>query len=245
MLFLEDYDYNEFEGYSRNAHRNPPLICILTYFDLRSLISTLDADQVHQACSLGRQPLHYAAEHGLLELIQVLVERGADINALDVDGLTALHLATWKGHQDVVEKLVSLDAAMELHIRKYDDYNDRTGGTPLHLATMAGHIGIMEVLIDNGANLESMNAWRRKPLHLATKSQELAAIKFLVSKGANIEAQRDGGETALGFTIEPWTQRYESAKLLLSLGASPLSFGHEGTPLEKAIFMVCSIPFQS
>ncbi|RDW72196.1 hypothetical protein BP5796_08230 [Coleophoma crateriformis] len=52
--------------------------------------------------------LHKAAEGGDVEIVKLLVERGADVNAELPGGLTALHLASEKGHEDIVELLFDL-----------------------------------------------------------------------------------------------------------------------------------------
>jgi ankyrin repeat protein len=189
VLFLHDYDYDEYEGYSKNAHRSPPPLCIVAYFGLRSILDRYDSEEIHKACSRGRQLLHYAAEHERLEIVELLIDRGAAINAIDVDGQSALHLAAAKGHGDVVEKLVKSGAALELRIVKWDERTDRTGATALHLAAIGGHIHIIRILLDGGADIECRNEWHRTPVHLATKSSELATIRVLVERGADIEAE--------------------------------------------------------
>lgn len=64
---------------------------------------------------MGRTTLHLAAMKGYLPIVQMLLERGIDINARDNNGWTALHLAAERGQQQVVKLL--LDRGADLYAR--------------------------------------------------------------------------------------------------------------------------------
>jgi ankyrin repeat protein len=53
----------------------------------------------------GWTPLHRASINGALEVVRLLLEHGADVEAKDNDGETALQVAAYKGHDEVVELL--------------------------------------------------------------------------------------------------------------------------------------------
>ncbi|CAB3375876.1 myotrophin-like [Cloeon dipterum] len=59
----------------------------------------------------GRLPIHYASDYGQLEVIKYLVSRGADVNAKDKHGITALLAAIWEGHTDCVKLLLESGAS--------------------------------------------------------------------------------------------------------------------------------------
>ncbi|XP_014246826.1 myotrophin [Cimex lectularius] len=54
----------------------------------------------------GRPPLHYAADYGQRDVIEYLVSKGADINAKDKHGISALLAAVWEGHTVCVRALL-------------------------------------------------------------------------------------------------------------------------------------------
>ncbi|GAB6030003.1 hypothetical protein CHUAL_005695 [Chamberlinius hualienensis] len=54
----------------------------------------------------GRNPIHYAADYGQSEIIQYLLEKGADANSVDKHGITALLAAIWEGHTKCVKLLL-------------------------------------------------------------------------------------------------------------------------------------------
>ncbi|KAI5889880.1 ankyrin, partial [Schizophyllum commune H4-8] len=61
----------------------------------------------------GRTSLHFAAWHGHLIIVSMLLERGADVNATDVHHHTPLHDAAQKGHAEIAKLLVDRGAALE------------------------------------------------------------------------------------------------------------------------------------
>ena len=67
----------------------------------------------------NRTALHLAARHGIEECIGVLVEQGANIEAKDKDGKTAMALAAWKRHCNAIRALIRLRANRETSGRKY------------------------------------------------------------------------------------------------------------------------------
>jgi ankyrin repeat protein len=74
----------------------------------------------------GREPIHESARRGHVDAVQALVERGADLNAVDQMGRTALMDAAWEGHPAVVKAL--LEAGADATIE------NAGGGTALKVA---------------------------------------------------------------------------------------------------------------
>ncbi|XP_039619512.1 ankyrin repeat domain-containing protein 27 isoform X2 [Polypterus senegalus] len=79
----------------------------------------------------GYTPLHIASVYGQSSLVDLLVSKGADINATDYHALTPLHLSCQKGYQSVTLLL--------LHYNANTNMQDNNGNTPLHLACTYGH----------------------------------------------------------------------------------------------------------
>lgn len=72
-------------------------------------------------------PLHYAAKYGHAEVVELLIQHRAQVNALDGVGCTPLHYAALNGHKDVVRILLERGNAL-INFKTYG------GWTPLHLA---------------------------------------------------------------------------------------------------------------
>lgn len=88
-------------------------------------LSDSKAFNVNQKNEMGQTPLHLAAEKGQKEIVEMLLEKGADVNATDKEGRTPLHDAVFYRHYEIAKILLqhhSDPAKM-----------DRAGNTPLHL----------------------------------------------------------------------------------------------------------------
>ncbi|MEG4107510.1 ankyrin repeat domain-containing protein [Microcoleus sp. S13_C5] len=147
--------------------------------------------------------LHLA---GSKEVAELLIAKGADVNAKDSYGHTPLHVATASDRIKVAQTLIAKGA--DVNAKGTDGY------TPLHFAAMLDRIKVAQMLIANGADI---NAWtgsqyfNKTPLFFA-RSPEMA--KLLIAKGADVNAKNKNGMTPLH------TARSKAiAQILLSAGA--------------------------
>ncbi|XP_071809461.1 uncharacterized protein [Asterias amurensis] len=65
---------------------------------------------VNQTLSMGRRPLHFAADYGQTEIISKLIENGADVNAVDKNNISVLLAAIFEGHTSSVQLLLEKGA---------------------------------------------------------------------------------------------------------------------------------------
>ena len=110
--------------------------------------------------SLGQTPLHHAAYCGQTEIVQLLLEKKADVNCQDEKGATALRQAAQQGHLEIVKVL----------LEKKADVNCRSkeGATALHVAAVNGHLEIVRLLLESGADYKVKLANGFVPLKLAS-----------------------------------------------------------------------------
>jgi len=102
--------------------------------------------------------LHYFSDQGHILAVQLLLEKGADIEGDSKGAGTALNCAAMRGHADVVRIL--LDQGAEMNTR------DLFGRTPLIQASRWGHENVVEALLEHGADFgagddEGKTAWDR------------------------------------------------------------------------------------
>ena len=119
-------------------------------------------------------PLHSAARCGDLEMVQVLLDCGVDINSQSESRNTPLDYGSQDGHRN--------DARVaRLLIAHGADPNARNmrGYTPLHRASEYGRIEIVRLLIEHGANVEVKDDEGRTPLDVATSQQHEDIINLL------------------------------------------------------------------
>ena len=85
-------------------------------------------------------PLHLASYYGHVEVVQSLLDHGADPTVQNKDRQTSLHMASQNGHVEVVWLLIQYGA--------HPIAQNKYGQTPLHLASQSGHIQIVQFLRD-------------------------------------------------------------------------------------------------
>ncbi|XP_075290075.1 ankyrin repeat domain-containing protein 27 isoform X2 [Opisthocomus hoazin] len=140
----------------------------------------------------GYTPLHIAAICGQTSLVDLLVAKGATVNATDYHGSTPLHLACQKGYQNVTLLL--------LHYKASTDVQDNNGNTPLHLACTYGHEDCVKALVYydvHSCRLDIGNEKGDTPLHIAARWGYQGIIEVLLQNGANPEIQNRMKETSL------------------------------------------------
>jgi ankyrin repeat protein len=145
------------------------------------------------------------------EAVRTLIKGGADVNAAQGDGMTALHWAARNGDVEMTRLLLFAGANVKA--------STRLGGyTPLLLAAQQGHAPVIAALITAGADVKASNALGTTPLMLAAASGDAPAVTMLVENGAEIEAkEKTFGQTPLMFAAS--ANRVEAIAALIKAGA--------------------------
>jgi ankyrin repeat protein len=159
---------------------------LAAYFGLHEALPylILRQEDVDLADEYGRTPLCYASMNGHQAVVQLLLNRGADIESKDNQtGQTPLLWAVEKGHEAVVQVLLDKGANIESR-------DIQNGRTPLIWAINNGHEAIVQLLLAMGANIESEDIQTRgTPLMWAVRSGHEGIIRLLLEWGANIESR--------------------------------------------------------
>jgi ankyrin repeat protein len=107
--------------------------------------------------------LHIAAYEGDVERVKKLLEKGANLNIKNIDGLAPLHMAASEGRPcrccDVVKLLLERGAD--------PNTQNKDGDTPLHWAAHEGHDDVVKLLLVYGADPAVKDEYGRTPLDLA------------------------------------------------------------------------------
>lgn len=128
----------------------------------------------------GMTGLHWAAENGNPEIASILLESGADVEAVTrLGAYRPLHLAARRGDASVIQLLLDASADPEAE--------SATGGvTPLHFAAASGKAASVQALIDHGVELDARESiWGQTPLMFAAATGRTEVIRLLLQVGAD------------------------------------------------------------
>jgi ankyrin repeat protein len=178
---------------------------------------------MHLPGTLHWTPLHYAASRGHKEIVELLLEHGADIHYYDHAHRvqTAAEYAMKYNHTEIVQLLISKGADISpLHFAIYmkdeararslieggADVNKRTpyGTTTIRRAVDAGFKDIVELLIARGVdvNAEIPWAWHWTALHSAAAKGQKEIAELLINAGANVNERSGSDRTPLWYAQE-------------------------------------------
>lgn len=119
-----------------------------------------------------------AADHGDINKVLKLLDKGADIKTRDKYGETSLHLACRWGKIELVKALLTKGASIKA--------KDNAGWTPLHEACKNGNVDVVEALLTMGVNMESKNNMGQTPLDVAKLCGKGPVVKLLNSQADGI-----------------------------------------------------------
>ena len=186
-------------------------------------------------------PLHYAIGLAGIEMVEMLIEYGADVNVVSQygaanNGETPLHLAINEEKWEIVQLLIEKGANVNIP--------DNDGQTPLFYALLEASPGsklhetykkIALMLIEAGADINFKNKHGKIPIHAAAQGGDVELFRLLLEKGADYRAtEEDRNYSTLTYCRTSGS--VEIAKILLELG---LEIDHRDkyqfTPLFSAI----------
>jgi len=183
--------------------------------DRRLIAAALAATLVARAgAAPSSSPVADAAMRGDREAVRTLLRQGADVNAAQGDGMTALHHAAERGDAELTAMLLYAGASVAAATR-IGQY------TPLHVASQGGFAAVAEALLKAGAGAAARTTTTGvTPLHLAAASGSADLVKLLIDHGADVDARdAEWGQTPLIYAAA--LNRADAIRVLLDRGADP------------------------
>ena len=184
-------------------------------------------------------PLQMACKGGNLDVVRLLLNRGAHTHVKNKNGNSILHYAISSAEIPVIQTI--LDIVGLEGMKEKDDY----GETGLHIAirhgfnkellrsSTSGKSLVVQFLIDNGAEIEAVDNLGQTALHLAAKLMNFVLIKLLVHAGADINARDKNGNTPLLLLITSYFQfdDISMVKFLVEINKNVSIKNNEGNTL--------------
>ncbi|MBU0585888.1 ankyrin repeat domain-containing protein [Candidatus Micrarchaeota archaeon] len=139
--------------------------------------------------------LMYAANNGHLEVVRMLIDKGADIHAKNISRWNAIMHAANSGSAEIIALLLETGA-------KTDIATMVTGVTPLILAAGKGHEKVVQVFIDFKLDLNVRDEGENTALIKATMNNHIKMVDLLIKAGADVTLKNDDDQTALDIARE-------------------------------------------
>lgn len=209
----------------------------------------------------NRTFLHIAAQNGNLRIVEALISKGVDINAIDDTKVTSLFIAATLGHDAIVQVLISNGAKI--------NSQSSDGITPLQIAASFGYTNVVKTLLDNKANVTIRDNKNRIAvelaisrghlkvvetmmeheqfdihakskddftlLHIAAQNGDLDIIKILVNNGADVHARNRQGSKPIHIAA-----REDHAVVVEYFLASGFNIHDEGAALNSLLHYAVS-----
>ena len=159
----------------------------------------------------GESPLDLAAWRGFRDLVNLLLDEGAELPL--AGSVQAQYLAMFAAEKGL-DRLFDLcvDAGVDLALRNEND------GSLLHSASQGGSSAVVSRLLDEGFDPNEVDRYGRTPIHYAAELGREDVARILLKKGADIDARSLSGETA--FNTAVWVKRDEMAMFLAKARAN-------------------------
>ncbi|MBE7368270.1 ankyrin repeat domain-containing protein [Ramlibacter pallidus] len=137
----------------------------------------------------GRHGLFIAVQEGSLKAAEALIAwPKTNVEWRSPKDESPLMIAAFRGHTDIVRKLIARDA----HVNK-------TGWAPLHYAATGGHVEIIAILLEEHAFIDAESPNKSTPLMMAAMYGSPESVRLLLKEGADPMMRNELGMSAVDF----------------------------------------------
>ncbi|KAL7290341.1 hypothetical protein TKK_0016036 [Trichogramma kaykai] len=168
---------------------------------------------IHCKNDLGETPLHTACDVGSLEIVDELIENGADPSAKDNSGIAPVYIALAKGHSEMVDFFIQNGIDVNQPLSQFYKI------MPLHVAALKGFSYIVSMLLHYGADPEAQTKQGHSAVSIAIVSNHTECAKQILTTipDLNVDLRHINNQTLLHLSCQ--YDREECVKMLLLLGA--------------------------
>ncbi|XP_046567998.1 serine/threonine-protein phosphatase 6 regulatory ankyrin repeat subunit A-like [Haliotis rubra] len=166
------------------------LACFRGHVEVVKYVLSQNAVDINSRGNSSKTPVMDAGRNGHKDMVELLVQNGANLSLSDAHGDNILHYVCSGGHVEVLKYVLSRDT---------EDINRRGNGnkTPVMVAGERGHRDVVELLVQKGANLSLRDARSDNILHLACRGGHVGVVEYILSQGiVDVNAKNEKRESA-------------------------------------------------
>ena len=190
---------------------------------MQMIIDKVDKKLINDSLE-GKTPLIIAVGNSYIDTSKILIENGANINAVDIEGWSALSYAVNNGDIEIAKLLLENKAKIKDELL-----------IAIKSPIVESRIDMIKLLIDNKANINYTDENGFNPLNIAIESGDMELTKFLITNGANVNSLMQDGVSLIGYAIAQ--NNMDLLQILIENGANVNYTGGDSwanTPLQTA-----------
>lgn len=190
---------------------------------MQMIIDKVDKKLINDSLE-GKTPLIIAVGNSYIDTAKILIENGANINAVDFEGWSALSYAVNNGDIEIAKLLLENKAKIKDELL-----------IAIKSPIVESRINMMKLLIDNKANINYTDENGFTPLNIAIESGDMELTKFLIKNGANVNSLMQDGLSLIGYAIAQ--NNMDLLQILIENGANINNTNGDSwanTPLQMA-----------
>ncbi|CAC5421080.1 unnamed protein product [Mytilus coruscus] len=172
-------------------------LCLRGYYDILQYFISKSVDIKN--CDSNYTPLTAACSGGNKKIVQLLIDKGSDVNEVDGMKHAPLTTACIGGNEKMVQLLIDNGS----DINKIDGMKQ----TPLTTACSRGNEKIIKLLIDKGSNVNQVDGMRQTPLTIACSRRNEKIVQLLINKGSDVNQVDGVRETPLTFACSEGNEK--------------------------------------
>ncbi|KAK1655866.1 hypothetical protein BDP81DRAFT_11398 [Colletotrichum phormii] len=219
--------HTNYQYQARHSLNSVHLAALNGHDEVLSRLLALDAAALNSRDNKGQTPLIWGSLEGRQKAVQMLLGKGANVNAQGGEYGNALQAALSRGYDNIAQMLLSKDADVNAQGGKY--------GNALQAASSEGHDNIVQMLLSKDADVNAQGGFCGNALQAASSEGHDNIVQMLLSKGADVNAQGGFYGNALQAAL---SRGYDNiAQMLLSKDADVNAQGGKyGNALQAASY---------